>query len=138
MKFNKLAVLAAAVLLPVLLQAETHSPVTILEDDSTFTLDNGIVTARVAKRSGDLTSLKYKNLEMLDAADRQAGYWEHNTARAQVADTITIDPKTNAGERGEHQNLGAWPDRFRKLGRPILQDRTHALRYPDHRRFPAH
>ena len=101
MKFKKLAVLAAMVLLPMLLKAESHPVVTVSEDDSSFTLDNGIVTARVAKRSGDMTSLKYKNLEMLDAADRQAGYWEHNTARGQAVDSVTIDPKANGGERGE-------------------------------------
>ena len=81
MKLKKLAVFAAFLLLPLLLSAETHPAVTVSEDDSSFTLDNGIVTAKVAKRSGDMTSLTYKNLEMLDAADRQAGYWEHNTAR---------------------------------------------------------
>ena len=31
----------------------------------TFTLANGIVTAKVSKRSGDLVSLKYKELELL-------------------------------------------------------------------------
>ncbi len=101
MKLKKLAVFAAFLLLPLLLSAETHPAVTVSEDDSSFTLDNGIVTAKVSKRSGDLTSLTYKNLEMLDAADRQAGYWEHNTARGQAIDSVTIDPKSNGGERGE-------------------------------------
>ncbi|HEX4350447.1 MAG TPA: polysaccharide lyase family protein [Verrucomicrobiae bacterium] len=101
MKFKKLAVFAAFLLLPLLLNAETHPAVTVSEDDSSFTLDNGIVTTKVSKRSGDMTSLTYKNLEMLDAADRQAGYWEHNTARGQAICTITIDPKANGGERGE-------------------------------------
>ncbi len=76
--------------------------VTVSESGSTFTLDNGIVTAQVAKRSGDLLSLKYKGLEMLDAgSQRQAGYWSHNTARGQQEIRVTIDPKTNDGERGE-------------------------------------
>jgi rhamnogalacturonan endolyase len=101
MKFKSLAVLAALMLLPVFLKAENHPPVAISEDENSFTLDNGIVTARIAKRSGDLTSLKYNSLEMLDAADRQAGYWEHNTAHSQVVDRITIDPKATGGERGE-------------------------------------
>ena len=101
MKFQKLAVVALALLLPAFLQAATSSAVTVSEDDNSFTLNNGIVTARVTKRSGDLTSLKYKNLEMLDAGSHQAAYWSHNAARGQQAARITIDPKANGGERGE-------------------------------------
>ena len=80
-----------------------EQPVTISEDSSSFTLDNGMVTARVEKRSGDLTSLRYHDLEMLDNTDqRQAGYWSHNTARGrQIIPRVSIDPKTNGGERGE-------------------------------------
>lgn len=101
MKFTKLAAFTVVFLLPALLLAR-DLPVTVSEDDTSFTLDNGIVTARVAKHSGDLISLKYKDLEMLDANSRQGGYWEHNTARSgQVMDRMTIDPKANGGERGE-------------------------------------
>ena len=100
MKFIKLAAYATLILLPVLLKAEGHPAVTVAEDADSFTLDNGIVTAHVSKRSGDLTSLQYRRLEMLDAG-REAGYWEHNTARAHAFATITIDPKVNGGERGE-------------------------------------
>jgi hypothetical protein len=85
-----------------MLHGAPGSPVVIPEDDSTFTLANGIVTAQAAKRSGDLTLLKYRGLEMLDiASGRQAGYWSHNTARGQHFARITIDPKTNGGERGK-------------------------------------
>src|ERR1017187_2061878 len=87
---------------PALLLGAPGSPVMISEDDSTFTLANGILTAQAAKRSGDLTLLKYRGLEMLNPASRrQAGYWSHNTARGQHFARITIDPKTNGGERGE-------------------------------------
>src|SRR5271167_3761948 len=41
------------------------SGVTLKEDSATYTLDNGIVTAMVAKDSGDLVSLKYKGREVL-------------------------------------------------------------------------
>ncbi len=93
-------VLASAFLSTSLSGAEP--PVTISETDSSFTLDNGLVTARVAKRSGDLTSLKYQGLEMLDnVTQRQPGYWSHNTARGQPVARLTIDPRTNGGERGE-------------------------------------
>ncbi|HEV2692939.1 MAG TPA: polysaccharide lyase family protein [Verrucomicrobiae bacterium] len=98
---KKLATAAFLILLPVLLHAAAG--VTVSEDDNSFTLDNGIVTARVAKHSGDLMSLEYKKLEMLDAAgSRQAAYWSHNAGRAaKVIPRITIDPKSNGGERGE-------------------------------------
>ena len=77
--------------------------VTITENESSYTLDNGIVTAQVSKHSGDLLSLKYKNLELLDNADQhQPAYWSHNTAQGQqIIPQITIDPKSNGGERGE-------------------------------------
>src|ERR1035437_692440 len=98
-------VTAAAILFclaPAMFYGAPASPVVISEDDSTFTLANGIVTAHAAKRSGDVTSLKYRGLEMLNTASgRQAGYWSHNTLRGQHIARITIDPKTNGGERGE-------------------------------------
>ena len=98
-------VTAATLLLclaPAWLHGAPGSPVVISEDDSAYTLANGIVTAQAAKRSGDLTLLKYRGLEMLNiASGRQAGYWSHNTARGQHSARITIDPKTNGGERGE-------------------------------------
>ncbi len=110
------------------------APVTISENDRTYTLDNGIVKAMVAKESGDLVSLKFKEMEMLatfeDAdgipdlsrdppgenltglnrgmTDHQYGFWSHDAmgARATQGDNptvkkITIDPKTNGGQRGE-------------------------------------
>ena len=101
MKFSRLAIVAVAVLVPSILHAAPS--VTVSEDDNTYTLENGIVTAQVSKISGDLTSLKYSGLEMLDTgSQRQSGYWEQNTARAQQrVNLITINPKENGGKRGE-------------------------------------
>ena len=80
-----------------------QTPVTVSEDENSFTLANGILTAQISKRSGDLISLAYKNLQTLDVdAGRQKAYWSHNTARAgKIVPRITIDPKQNGGERGE-------------------------------------
>lgn len=99
--FLKFAVFAAMTgFSATLLGAE--KPVTVSEDNSSLTLDNGIVTAQVAKRSGDLISLKYHGLETLDnVTQRQPGYWSHNAARGRPVARITIDPRTNHGERGE-------------------------------------
>lgn len=109
-------------------------PVTVAENDRTYTLDNGIVRAMIAKESGDLVSVRYKNLEMLATflgadgkpdltrdlpgenlnglnrgmTDHQYFFWSHDAmgARATQAENptlkkITIDPKTNGGERAE-------------------------------------
>ena len=101
MFFQKFTVVVMALLLPALLQAAAP-PVTVSEKAGSFILDNGIVKARVSKSSGDLLSLEYKNLKLLDAnGGRQVAYWSHNAARGQRIDRITIDPQTNGGERGE-------------------------------------
>jgi rhamnogalacturonan endolyase len=114
--------------------AETKSgspPVTIQEDASTYTLDNGIVAARVAKSSGDIVSLRYQGLEILATflgpdgqpdlqrdppganpnglnrgmTDHQYGFWSHDAMGPRGTDPavarITIDPKSNGGERAE-------------------------------------
>ena len=82
-------------------------PVVVTENDRTYTLDNGIVKAIVAKSSGDLVSLKYKDLEMLATfimrwpsdldrdptgenhaglnrgmTDHQYGFWSHDAMGA--------------------------------------------------------
>jgi rhamnogalacturonan endolyase len=102
MNFLRLAALAPAILLPALVSAATNAAVTISENDDSFVLDNGIVSAHIARRSGDLVSLQYKSLEMLDASSKHpAGYWSHDAARGRTTARITIDPKTNGGERGE-------------------------------------
>ncbi len=102
MNFQKLAVVALTLLTLTMLQAANNPAVTVAENENSFTLDNGIVTARVAKRSGDLLSLQYKNLEMLDAqSGHQSAYWSHNAARGQQETRITIDPKSNGGDRAE-------------------------------------
>jgi rhamnogalacturonan endolyase len=79
------------------------APVTVVEDQSSFTLANGYVTAKVDKTSGDLTSLKYKGLELIGyGSGHPAGYWEQDPSAAQrYAVTVTIDPAKNGGERGE-------------------------------------
>ena len=91
-----------AVFLPAKLAAAPATAVVVSEDESTFTLDNGIVRARAAKRSGDLLSIKYQGEAMLSGgAGHAAGYWSHNTARGRQTAWISLNPSTNGGERGE-------------------------------------
>jgi rhamnogalacturonan endolyase len=80
-----------------------ENPVTISEDAASFTLSNGIVTVRVDKRTGDMQSLVYKGAETItNLSGHPGGYWSHDAAGGVDHQTkITIDPKTNGGERGE-------------------------------------
>jgi rhamnogalacturonan endolyase len=100
------AVIAASCGLATAVQAQEGAlvaAVTLQEDSSSFTLANGILTARVSKRSGDLTSLQYKSIEVLtDKSGHAGGYWSHDTTGGKETITrVTIDPRDTGGERGE-------------------------------------
>ncbi|HSV15169.1 MAG TPA: polysaccharide lyase family protein, partial [Tepidisphaeraceae bacterium] len=78
------------------------SAVTVSDDGETYTLSNGIVTARILKHSGAMASLVYQNIETLAGnLGRPTGNWSHSAASDVVIDAITIDPKANSGQRGE-------------------------------------
>lgn len=108
-----------------------NAPVTLKEDGKTWTMDNGIVTAIVAKESGDLVSLKFKGLEILATqltengapdldkdppgenraglnrgmTDHQYGFWSHDAmgprGSGDAIPSVTIDPAKNGGQRAE-------------------------------------
>jgi len=108
-------------------QQRRSEPVTLAEDASAYTLSNGIVTARVDKKSGDLVSMKYKDLEVLGTVagpdglpdvkfdkpgansrgfgpftDHQYGFWSHDTdSSTPTLNKVTIDPKANGGAMAE-------------------------------------
>ncbi|HEY3861358.1 MAG TPA: polysaccharide lyase family protein [Verrucomicrobiae bacterium] len=76
--------------------------VTVSEDPSAYTLANGVLMARVNKRSGDLVSLQYQGLELMGrVSGHPAGYWEQSPARLRETNAVTINPARNGGERGE-------------------------------------
>jgi rhamnogalacturonan endolyase len=77
--------------------------VTVSEDATSLILSNGQVTARVSKRSGDLTSLQVRETEVFtDKSGHAGGYWSHDTTGGKETITrITIDPAASGGERGE-------------------------------------
>jgi rhamnogalacturonan endolyase len=80
--------------------------VTVKQDEKTFTLDNGIVTARVNKRTGGLESLLYKGAETMGHDQGWGGgVWEENPAGAAkvggLTQSLTIDPVQNGGDRAE-------------------------------------
>jgi rhamnogalacturonan endolyase len=75
-------------------------PVTLSNDGSYFTLSNAYSTARIDMHTGELSSLKYRGLETMGyVSGHHAGYWEQLPRPGVPA--VTIDPKTNAGERAE-------------------------------------
>ncbi len=105
--------------------------VKITQDVETFTLDNGIVSARVSKVTGDLVSFRYKNVEMFATSlspdfipvaqgetpadnpnwrnpsitGRQHAYWSHDAmgvrGSAPAIPSVTVDPKNFGGDVGE-------------------------------------
>jgi len=87
---------------PTPLTAQT-TRVGVIEDATSFTLSNGIVTARILKSSGDIRSLQYKGTEILtDRSGHAGGYWSHDvTGGKGIVTRITIDPAGNGGERAE-------------------------------------
>jgi rhamnogalacturonan endolyase len=77
------------------------TPVKLIEDEVSFTLANGYVTARVEKRSGVLSSLKYKGQELLGKASGVPyGYWSFvggGSLSARREASVRVDPKDNGG-----------------------------------------
>ena len=144
MKTKILSLLCAGLFAGTTALAQSGGPVTVTETTDVYTLDNGIVTARVAKASGDLVSLRYHNLEMLASfltpeglpdlekdkpghfvaglnkgfTDHQYGFWSHDAMgprkTANAVARITIDPKANGGARAEVAVFGS--SKGRKMG----------------------
>lgn len=134
------AVLASAALFC----ACSRGNVSLSEDEQTYTLDNGLVTAVVAKASGDLVSLQYKGREMLatrmDAegrpdllldppganphglnpgmTDHQYGFWSHDAmgprGTGDAVASVTVNPARNRRLRAEVSVKGY--ARGRKMG----------------------
>jgi rhamnogalacturonan endolyase len=94
------------------------SAVTVTEDETAFTMSNGIITARVLKRNGDLNSLKFKGTETLTDQSGHAGaYWSHDASGGVKTITkVTIDPASNGGERAEVSVKGI--SGGKKMGHP--------------------
>ncbi len=83
--------------------ASASAQVTVKEDGPVFRLSNPYLTAEINKTTGDMTSLKSHDLELMGfVSGHHAGYWEQNPSRAaRLSAAVTIDPSTNSGERAE-------------------------------------
>ncbi len=107
MKHSTLLAITFLVLLASGVVAAPETAVGISEDDDSFALTNDVIAAHFSKHSGDLTSLSYKGMEMLDGKSaRGSAYWSHDVSRGQRQTRITIDPAANGGARGEVSILG--------------------------------
>lgn len=116
---------------------QSSTPVTIVQDDNTFTLHNAFVTAKISKSTGDMVSLKYGDVETQGfVSGHHAGYWEQNPAGAARHEAkLTIDPAANGGERGEVSVKG-WSD-GKNLNGERGGVRDPAMEVPDDQRPPA-
>lgn len=106
------AFLLLASFLPRHLQAAPPpTSVTIQEESGVYTLTNSYVQATISKVSGRLLSLKYHGIETMGyVSGTHAGYWEQSIAGApRLEAKITIDPKSNNGERAE-VSIKGWAD----------------------------
>ncbi len=95
-----LAMTCAAKAAPAVAKPDANSPVTITDSGGSWTLSNGIVRATISKENGRMESLLFHGINTMHGG----GYWEQ-TPRGGAA-TITIDPKSNGGERGEVSTKG--------------------------------
>jgi rhamnogalacturonan endolyase len=94
--------LATLPMLAAKLPANLPAPVQVFEDATSFTLANGILTARIARDSGSLVSLRRGGLELLTAG---GGYWSTSGSGSRSSErgvaTIRQNPARNGGARAE-------------------------------------
>lgn len=110
--------------------AADKATVTVRQDQNTFYLANGIVSAAVDKESGDLVSLKYQGLELMaSGGGATGGYWSSvGRARAGVKQsaTVRVNPEANGGELVEISVRSA--NDPARPGSPLDVDIRYALR----------
>ena len=81
---------------PVVAKPAVSAPVTVTDNGTTWTLDNGIVRAVINKSSSNMLSLTYHGINLIG----RGGFWEQKPS-GQVTSSLTIDPAKNGGERAE-------------------------------------
>src|SRR5262245_27463002 len=75
-------------------------PVTVIDNGTTWTLDNGIIKATINKRNGLMPSLIYGGVELMGRDG--GGVWEQTPQLApELTQSLTIDPSTSGGDRAE-------------------------------------
>ena len=89
-------VLRAAEAATVVAKPAVNAPVTITDNGATWTMDNGIIKATILKNNGNMQTILYHGVSIVGRSE----YWER-TPSGQVTPSVTIDPATNGGQRGE-------------------------------------
>jgi rhamnogalacturonan endolyase len=80
----------------------TDQPVTISDNENSYTLANGIIEVIISKASGGIISIKHLGKEVLAGrGERPSAVWSHDAQSPNIIRKITIDPSTNDGLRGE-------------------------------------
>ncbi|HRH45713.1 MAG TPA: hypothetical protein PKY82_28995, partial [Pyrinomonadaceae bacterium] len=81
---------------------QTNKPVTLTDDGKIYTLDNGIVIAKIDKDSASIASYKYKNMEMIGPMGVD-GFWKLPAVPLNFGSSressILQNPSENKGER---------------------------------------
>jgi rhamnogalacturonan endolyase len=88
--------LRAADVGPIVAKPDGNVPVTVTDNGTTWTLDNGIVKATVNKSNSIMPSLIYHGVNIMGPG----GIWEQQPS-GKVTQSLTIAPATNGGERAE-------------------------------------
>ena len=98
--------LRAAGGLPSVAKPAVNTPVTVTDNGGTWLLDNGIIQATINKggvrSAGNMPRLVYHGMNIMGPG----GIWE-STPAGQTANSVTIDPAKNGGERAEVSVKGA-------------------------------
>ena len=68
----------AAHVLPKVAKVTVNDPVTLTDNGDSWTLDNGIVKATILKSNGNLTTLVYHGVSILNT---RSEYWEQTPCR---------------------------------------------------------
>jgi rhamnogalacturonan endolyase len=84
---------------------DVHTPVTLVDNGDSWTMDNGLVKMTVMKHNGNISSLLYHGVQILP---NRSEFWE-TTPSGTITARVTIDPSTNGGERAEVSVLGVNP-----------------------------
>jgi rhamnogalacturonan endolyase len=82
---------------PRIVKSTVNVPVTLADNGDSWTLDNGIVKATFAKRSGNPLQILYRGINIIP---NRGSFWEQ-TPSGSVTASVTISPATNGGERAE-------------------------------------
>jgi rhamnogalacturonan endolyase len=82
---------------PTVAKTTVDAAVTVADNGTSWTLDNGIVKATVDKNNGKLAALIFHGVNTMAGG----GTWEQTPQGSGETDSVTIDPATNGGARAE-------------------------------------